>query len=233
MGELLGVYVFGSVARGDRDSRSDLDLLAVVADGEGKVEEEHVYAHIPSEFCALEASISWYGLRRLRTMFESGELFGWHLYQEAIPLFEVEPIIGRLGRPTQYRDAVADVASFENLLSGIPEQLDISPENAVYELGLVYVCLRNICMAASSRLCDRPDFSRYSPFRLSALPPIPITQFEYDLAMSCRMAGQRGRRPPSGVSRSLVADIYDRLALWIAGLRHQLEKTNGRVETKE
>ena len=53
MGELLGVYVFGSVARGDRDLRSDLDLLAVVADGRGKVKEEDVHVHVPSEFLEL------------------------------------------------------------------------------------------------------------------------------------------------------------------------------------
>jgi len=222
MGKLLGVYVFGSVARGDLDPRSDLDLLAVVADGKGKVDEGNVYAYIPPELSNLEASISWYGRRRLRAMFENGELFGWHLYQEAIPLFETEPVMQELGRPAPYRDAEADVASFEKVLSGIPEQLDASPENAVYELGLVYVCLRNICMAASSKLCDRPDFSRYSPFRLNGFPAVPLTPDEYDLAMSCRMAGQRGMRPPSPVSQPLVADIYGRLAPWITELRQRL-----------
>jgi len=223
MGELLGVYVFGSVARGDHDPRSDLDLLAVVADGKGKVEEGKVYAHVPSKLSDLKASVSWYGQRRLAAMFENGELFSWHLYQEAIPLFEAKPVMKELGAPARYSDAGTDVASFEKILSGIPEQLDQSPENAVYELGLLYVCLRNICMAASSRLHDRPDFSRYSPFRLVGLRAVPITQEEYDLAMSCRMASQRGIRPPFAVSSSLAADMYRRLAPWIADVRRQLE----------
>lgn len=223
MGELLGVYVFGSVARGDRDPRSDLDLLAVVADGRGKVEESEVYSHVPPDLAGLEASISWYGRHRLGTMFANGELFGWHLHQEAVPLFEVEPVIAELGVPAPYRDAAADVASFEKVLSGIPDQLQASPENAVYELGLVYVCLRNICMAASSVLCDRADFSRYSPFRLRGVAPVPITREEFDLAMSCRMAGQRGLQLPSAVSKSLVADLHDKLRPWIAELRQRLE----------
>jgi predicted nucleotidyltransferase len=224
MGELLGVYVFGSVARGDRDTRSDLDLLAVVADGHGKVDEQEVSAHVPSELGGLEPSISWYGRRRLGTMFKNGELFGWHLHQEAVPLFEKDPVIRGLGVPSPYRDAAADVASFEKVLSGIPNQLDASPENAVYELGLVYVCLRNICMAASAKLCDQPDFSRYSPFRLFGFSAVPITHGEYDLAMTCRMAGQRGILPPLLVSRSLVTDVYNRLTPWIAELRLRLEK---------
>lgn len=224
MGRLLGVYVFGSVARGDRDSRSDVDLLAVVADGHGKVEEREVYSHVPPEFADLEAAISWYGRRRLETMFANGELFGWHLHQEATPLFEVEPVIEGLGIPAPYRDAAADVMSFEKVLSGIPDQLRSSPENAIYEMGLVYVCLRNICMAASSKFCDRPDFSRYSPFKLYGIAPVPITREEYDLAMNCRMAGQRGMQPPSAVSRSLVTDIHDRLKPWIAELRFRVER---------
>ncbi|WP_294329205.1 nucleotidyltransferase domain-containing protein [uncultured Sphingomonas sp.] len=224
MGQLLGVYVFGSVARGDRDPRSDLDLLAVVADGRGKVEESEVYSYVPPDLADLEASISWYGQRRLGAMFANGELFGWHLHQEAIPLFETEPVIAKLRVPAPYRDAAADVASFEKVLSGIPDQLQASPENAVYELGLVYVCLRNICMAASSVLCDRPDFSRYSPFQLRGISPVPITIEEYDLAMSCRMAGQRGLQPPSAVSKSLVANLHDRIRPWIAELRLRLER---------
>ncbi|WP_156377626.1 nucleotidyltransferase domain-containing protein [Sphingopyxis sp. Root1497] len=223
MGVLHGVYVFGSVARGDRDLRSDLDLLAVVADGHGKVEEQQVYAHVPSELSELEPSISWYGARRLGEMFANGELFGWHLYQEAVPLFERRPIIAMLGKPSPYEDAVADVASFEKVLSRIPDQLDASPENSFYELGLVYVCLRNICMAASSKLCDRPDFSRYSPFRLTGIPPVPLSHDEYDLAMSCRMAGQRGFAPPAPFGPSLVGNIYARLAPWIAEIREKLE----------
>lgn len=222
MGVLLGVYVFGSVARGDRDPRSDLDLLAVVADGRGKVEESEVFSHVPPDLADLEASISWYGRRRLGTMFANGELFGWHLHQEAVPLFEAEPVIAELGVPAPYRDAAADVVSFEKVLSGIPDQLQASPENAVYELGLVYVCLRNICMAASSVLCDRPDFSRYSPFQLRGIAQVPIKREEYDLAMSCRMAGQRGLQPPSAVSKSLVIDLHDSLRPWIAELRLRL-----------
>ena len=163
MGRLLGLYLFGSVARGDRDGRSDLDLLAVVADGEGKVDFETVIAHVPCNLRELEPSVSWYGRRRLGTMFANGELFGWHLYRETVPLFEAEPILVVLADPAPYRDGAADVASFEKVLSGIPAQLDASPENAVYELGLVYVCLRNICMAFDAYLpSETSDERRFS-----------------------------------------------------------------------
>lgn len=69
-----------------------------------------------------------------------------------------ERLLRQLGLETQ-RAAAAVVTSFEKVLSGIRDQLLSSPENAICKMGLVYVCLRNICMAASSKFCDCPDFS--------------------------------------------------------------------------
>ncbi len=223
-GRLLGVHVFGSVARGDRDATSDLDLLAVVADGEGKVPEADVLLHIPPGMAGPEPSVSWYGQRRLAAMFANGELFAWHLHLEARSLFEPVPTLRALGEPAPYRDAALDVASFESILAAVPPQLDAAPENALYEMGLVYVCLRNIAMAASWALLPRPDFTRHSPFRLAGVAPLPLTRAEYDLAMACRMAGQRGVRPPATIDRSRVIDVHARLLPWIASLRVRLEK---------
>lgn len=224
MGNLIAVYLFGSAARGDVDARSDLDLLAVVEDGRGKVSVEDVLAYVPRELVGLEASVSWYGRNRLSHMFGNGELFAWHLHQETCPLHEVEPFLENLGKPAPYRDGAADVASFNTILSGIPNQLLAAPGNAVYELGLIYVCLRNICMAASWTLCPRPDFSRYSPFRLNNFTPAPITISDYELAMTCRMAGQRGLPPPARVEPSRVAEIHASLAPWAVALCQRLEE---------
>ena len=223
MGKLLGVYVFGSIARGDRDDRSDLDLLAVVTDGHGKVSENEVLNLIPETFLDLEPSISWYGRNRLKQMFRNGELFAWHLHAESIPLMERESVIASIGQPAPYKGALEDVVSFKNILSEIPDQIAIAPENAMYELGLMYVCLRNICMAASSVLCGRPDFSRYSPFNLNRFMPVPISRTKYDLAMACRMAGQRGFDPPSGISPDCVGEIHLTLLPWLSALELRLE----------
>jgi hypothetical protein len=121
-----------------------------------------------------------------------------------------------------------DVESFENILAEIPKQLAVSSENSIYELGLIYVCLRNICMSASAVLCGKPDFSRYSPFSLQGFPSAPVERADYDDAMACRMAGQRGMAPPTNVSAERVYGIHSKLAPWVEALRHRLEVEHGR-----
>lgn len=221
---LVGVYIFGSVGRGHHDSLSDLDVLAVVKNGAGKVAEATIASHVPAELRSLKLSISWYGADRLREMFRNGELFAWHLHRETIPLFDPTRFLGKLGQPSDYRESIADVISFHKVLAGIPFQIALNEYNAVYEAGLIYVCLRNISMAASWSLCEFPDFSRYSPFKLAGISPCPISVEEFERTMACRMAGQRGRDPPPGIRRDFVLDIFGRLDPWTMDLRRVLQR---------
>lgn len=221
-GNLVGLYIFGSAARGDVDGRSDLDILAVVKDGQGKIPEREVLAHTREFWPQLERSVSWYGRNRLMEMWENGELFAWHLAKEAILVTSGEDFISGLGRPSRYTSAKEDILSFERMLSDVPKQLQDNPENSIYEAGLIYVCLRNICMSASYEISGAPDFSRYSPFNLYDDETVPISRSEYELAMSCRMAGQRGVEPPRNLSTATVKDIYGRVAPWVRNLAEQL-----------
>lgn len=223
-GGLIAVHVFGSVGRGDQDNLSDLDLLVIVRNGSGKIPESAITPLVPKALQHLKPSISWYGAERLREMFRNGELFAWHLYRETFPLQDAQGFLGQLGCPSAYRDANADARSFQVVLEGIPSQIAQNEHNSIYEAGLIYVCLRNIAMAASWSLCEFPNFGRYSPFRLSAVGDCPISRREFDLTMSCRMASQRGNTPPSGVDRSFVNDVYERLSPWVENLCVTLEK---------
>lgn len=217
-GGLIALYVFGSVGRGQQDSLSDLDLLAVVKNAGGKVSESSILSHVPFAMRHLKPSISWYGGDRLAEMFRNGELFAWHLHRETFPLYDPASFLTKLGRPAPYRDAVPDTRSFQKILRGIPSQIAASEHNAIYEAGLTYVCLRNIGMAASWLLCEVPDFSRYSPFQLRGVGRCPISQDEFDLTMACRMAGQRGAVPPAGIGRPFVLNIYQRIEPWVEQL---------------
>jgi predicted nucleotidyltransferase len=221
---LLGVYAFGSVGRGQQDDLSDLDVLAVVRNGGGKIAEQLVTEYVPPSLRQLKLSISWYGEDRLREMFRNGELFAWHLHSETLPLYDPIGYLHGLGTPAAYHDAVTDTRSFQKILRGIPAQVSANECNAVYESGLIYVCLRNIAMAASWQLCKHPNFTRHSPFELSDMRGCPISREEFALTMACRMAGQRGNAPPLGVDAAFVLDAYSRLDPWIEELCDMLER---------
>ena len=228
-GRLIAAYIFGSVGRGQADALSDLDILAVVENNLGKVAELDVIKLVPLQFASLKPSISWYGAARVAEMFQNGELFAWHLSRETVSLFDPNKFLQTLGTPAPYKECLADVRSFRAILSGIPPQVQQSAVNAAYEAGLVYVCLRNIAMAASWELCEAPDFSRYSDFNLSGLRKCPISVEEFDAAMHCRMASQRGLQPPHTATVSYILGIYSRLDPWLDELEELLlRKENGR-----
>ena len=228
--KLIAAYIFGSVARGEQDRLSDLDVLAVVRTGGGKIDDSEVENLVPPALLGFKLSISWYGQDRLREMFENGELFAWHLAQETTPIFDPTNFIENLGRPATYRDAAKDVASFFRVFSGIREQVSASPHNAAYEAGLIYVCIRNAAMAASARLCPAPDFSRYSAFKLQDVAPCPISTAQFDSAMRSRMASQRGYPPPPEATAGFVLHLLDQLEPWLQTLQMVVEeKCGGRL----
>ncbi|MQU72471.1 nucleotidyltransferase domain-containing protein [Sinorhizobium meliloti] len=227
-GELIGAYIFGSVARGKQDHLSDLDLLAVVRNGMGKVSDEAVLSTVPEEFRSFRSSISWYGAARIEQMFRNGELFAWHLFHETVPIFDPSSFIKHLGSPAPYRDAVLDVCSFRKVMMAIPEEVKANERNAIYEAGLIYACLRNIAMSSSWSLCRLPDFSRYSVFNLEGIDDCPISRSEFEKTMLCRMAGQRGGDPPDGVDKDFVLHLHARLTPWLEALQAKLEKVERR-----
>lgn len=211
---LLSVFLFGSAARGDSDALSDTDVLAIVKNNAGKVPEAAVKAHLPG--IAGEPTISWYGYNRLKAMFDAGELFAWHIFLESKVIFEAVDIFSRLGTPKHYTRASEDISAFFSTLRDVPGQLKSARYNAVYEFGIMYVCVRNIAMSASWHLRPRPDFSRMSPFNLGKEVPLcPLSKEEYERSMSCRMASQRGLPIMDGISTSSVLAYYDKIGPWI------------------
>jgi len=218
---VISVCLFGSMARKDNDPLSDADILVVVKDRSGKVPEEHINNFAkPLVGCA--PTISWYGQERLQSMFRSGHLFAWHLHQESRALWGGQDITDLFGQPTAYLDAEIDIASFYTVMSGIPYALEKCPENAVYELGLLYVCVRNIAMSASWHLCKQPDFTRYSPFNILIQPP-NVSRVDYELTMSCRMASQRGLAPPEGATTNHALRLHQCFQSWAKNVMREVK----------
>ena len=72
------IYLFGSVARGDEDEYSDIDILIVIDDC---TDYEYIdWKNIFSNY--LDIPVSWISLYRhskILRMYESGSYFLWHI----------------------------------------------------------------------------------------------------------------------------------------------------------
>jgi len=218
---VICVCLFGSMARKDHDKLSDADILVVVKDRTGKVPQEIIYKYVCSRIGRIP-TVSWYGNQRLQTMFNDGHLFAWHLHRESKLLWGDADINEIFGEPAPYQDALVDISSFQTVLDGVPFALRRCPGNAIYEMGLLYVCIRNIAMSASWHLCDAPDFTRHSPFNLKTRP-FSISRVEYELTMSCRMASQRGTSPNTPVTARIAIELHDKLISWTQDIVKDVE----------
>lgn len=206
---ILNISVFGSKSRNDDDADSDLDVLVVVSNGTGKTSPDLVRELVKHEF-GEDPSLSWYGMRKFRALFESGDLFAWHLHLEARTLAG-KSFSTLVGAPSDYTTAHSDIKELREIARGVEQAVTACSANAVFELGILYVCARNIAMAASWHLACTPSFGRYSPYDLPVNFPIPIKT--YETMIRCRMASQRGITPPK-VSVSQVLDAQRNILIW-------------------
>lgn len=204
---LISLRVFGSIVRGDADSGSDLDVIAVLHTKEADTDLHDLRVNIQS-FFDRKASISFYGQKRLSEMYAAGHLFAWHLFLESRSVVSsLEPDeIARLGRPADYNAAREDVRSLIEILTTIPASLSKSAKNATYEAGVMFVCLRNIALSASWFSDRGLDFTRYSALNLESHTGVrfPISKAEFDLLIQSRLCSQRGLPGPGADAQTVL-----------------------------
>lgn len=215
----INISVFGSTARGSDDSNSDLDILAVVRDGAGTQSVTQIDQWALTEH-RKKPSISWYGEKKVSHFFESGDLFAWHLFLESKPIMGFDGIPEIFGKPAPFRDAKNTIDELIEILEEIPCNLERSPQNSVFEAGVMYVCLRNIGMAASWHLSPKLDFSRDSPYTIPS-NPLPIPLVTYERFALCRISGQRGRVAPDVSERELIRWLPHG-SMWAKNIRREI-----------
>lgn len=206
---VLNVSLFGSRSRSDDDADSDLDILIVVANGTGRTQPQIITELVEAKFNK-KPSLSWYGFRKIKALYSSGDLFAWHLHLEASTVAGT-PLTGLIGNPSSYRTALSDIQDLHRIATDVEKTISVCNANSVFEMGILYVCARNIAMSASWYLAARPSFGRYSPYHLSV--PFNVEPDTYEVMLRCRMASQRGAPPPV-VSATQVLDVQRRILLW-------------------
>lgn len=156
----LAIWMYGSVARGDADPQSDLDVLVL-----GNAEPNDLARHLPVQR-RYRLSVSRYSWDELRMMAEYGSLFLQHLRLEGVALYEDGHCEGRLRSVLQalpsYAHVERDVRAFQKSAVDIRRHI-ADTRLRRFELASMAALLRRVAILVCC-LRGEPRFDRLGAF---------------------------------------------------------------------
>lgn len=202
------IYLFGSVARGDQDEKSDIDILIVIDDC-----PEAEYIKCKDKFSSvLNVPVSWlsiYRINKIIKMHSIGSYFLWHIKKEGKVIYSRDNELATLllSLPS-YTSIKNDLKEYSEILSDIVDELDNQYICIEYELSVLASLVRNTCIAISF-LNGRLDFGRNSAVMYCVCKyQINITIEEYSDLYRYRLYN-------AGKIKSVPSGKIDQLKKWI------------------
>jgi hypothetical protein len=174
----MHVYAFGSVCRGQIDSLSDIDMLAIVNGRDDRFN--------PNDY-------SIYSYARISELWKQGNPFAWHLYLESKLIYASDDtdFIRDIGNPTPYKNGYVDCLKFYEIFLSAKESIDESNLCEIFDLSSVFLGIRNFATCYSLHSGLKPDFSRNAARNLGNAS-VPIDESIYENLEKARVLCTRG-----------------------------------------
>lgn len=174
----MHIYAFGSICRGEVDSFSDIDMLAIVNGRDDR-------------FSSKDYSI--YSYTRIGELWEQGNPFAWHLFLESKLIYSSDnsDYLRSIGEPNAYKSGQADCNKFREIFLSAKKSIEESNLTEVFDLSSVFLSIRNFATCYSLHIDVKPDFSRNSARNLG-VHSIPIDNSIYELLERARVLSTRG-----------------------------------------
>lgn len=174
----MHIYAFGSVVRGEVDTSSDIDMLALV---EGQSDRFN-----PAEY-------SVYSYARILELWEQGNPFAWHLFIESKLVYSQDGVdyLRHIGKPKQYINGLSDCKKFHEIFLSAKNSLEGSHLTEIFDLSSVFLAIRNLATCYALQLGSKPDFSRNSALCLGSRS-LRIEKSVYDVLERARVLSTRG-----------------------------------------
>lgn len=209
----MHIYAFGSVCRGEIDSKSDIDLLAVV-DGYDNRFDLSIY--------------SIYSYNRLSDLWQEGNPFAWHLASEAKIIYSSngKDFIKQLGLPAEYNKCIEDCRKFYNLYCKAVDSICSGGSSLVFEMSTIFLAIRNFATCFLLGKKQIGNFSRRSALQIGDRS-IQISPDTFDLLERSRILSIRGtgKMIEKEEVRSSLEEISS-IKIWMNDLLVEVE-TNG------
>lgn len=205
----MHIYAFGSICRGDISVDSDIDLLALVAGRDSRLN--------PDKF-------SIYSYTRIRELWESGNAFAWHLSLESRLIFGADgnDFLKALGAPSKYSGGATDCSKFRDIFESSFQSVRKGSPSLVFELSTIFLALRNIATCYSLARMNSPTFGRDSARRLGP-KSLDIAEDVYDLMMRARLLSTRGAGESiSNIDWAIVIPELKKCRSWIDEICHEV-----------
>ncbi|MDX6611525.1 MAG: hypothetical protein QOD75_711 [Blastocatellia bacterium] len=201
MNELNALWLYGSYARHDSDSWSDVDLLLI---SNSEVVEEDLGAEETLRRADLhvagipelsnwmnepsKVSISRYTWNEIEEMASYGSLFLHHLRLEGKSLWEADAVKGRLAKLLKqlppYERATTDLIAFRRTIADVRDSL-FEGGSVAFEMIVLATVLRHSCILGCY-LAGDPDFGRTSPVEKMATLLALDSQVSRSVIRLCR-----------------------------------------------
>lgn len=191
--DIISLRFFGSYVRGDFDNDSDYDVLLITNDKDNLENKISRTSKFLLDRFNIETDISWYSKNKIEKLYIDGDLFAWHIFHESKKIIKKnEDYIDKLGKPNKYNDFIDDISSLIEIMESI-KKINEDEINIIYELGILFVCLRNIGLIFSIYYNNNFDYSHYSPFNLG-IRSIELDKNIYNVLRTCRRSSMRGTK---------------------------------------
>jgi predicted nucleotidyltransferase len=158
------VWVYGSVARGDSDRRSDVDLLVATDTDDWQAAlaaDPRIAPFVNGDSQLSPMRFSWH---ELDSMAAYGSLFLHHLRLEGRSLTQRpdDPLVLLLERLPPYQRAAQEMQAFRTVLQDVRRSI-LGAHSPAFELAVIATALRH-AFILGCYVTGQADFGRTSPF---------------------------------------------------------------------
>jgi hypothetical protein len=213
----MHLYAFGSVCRGEIDPDSDVDLLALVSGHDKRLDP---------------AKYSIYSYNTMKSMWQKGNPFAWHLSLESRLLYSEDDcdFLESLGRPAPYSGCQADCRKFYGVYLEAFSSLDRDMSSTVFDLSALFLSIRNIATCFALGVLGQTLFSRHAALKLPSEFTVPISGDCYRILERARILCTRSMGTDIRTQEvQLVRSECESINRWMKTLTEKAE-IHGRIQ---